>query len=125
MDGKSMDGKTTDVKSIQVCVDSYYSNLEVYVLLKSENGLMITTKTESLSLTKDQKMNIAEVVSQKEADFVFRWMKKNQKTILMFDYPLIRFLKKLKMKNTRSMGIFLKRDFLLSLTLQRHLHIKN
>ena len=104
-------GKTTDVKSIQVCVDSYYSNLEVYVLLKSENGLMITTKTESLSLIKDQKMNIAEVVSQKEADFVFRWMKKNQKLILIFDYPLIRFLKKLKTKNTRSMGLFRIKDF--------------
>ena len=84
------------VKSIQVCVDSYYGNLEVYVLLKSETGLMITTKTESLSLIKDQKMNITEVVSQKEADFVFRWMKKNQKWILIFDYSLIRFFKKLK-----------------------------
>ena len=87
-----MDGETPGVKSIQICVDSYYSNLEVYVLLKSETGLMVTTETESLSLIKDKKMKTAEVKSQKEVDFIFGWMAENQKWIIHFNYSLIRFL---------------------------------
>ena len=49
-------------------------------------------KNEGLSLSNKLKMQITKVETQKEADFIFRWMAKNEKWSINFEYPLIRFL---------------------------------
>ena len=49
-------------------------------------------KNESLSLSNELKMEITKVQTQKEADFIFRWMAKNEKWSINFEYSLIRFL---------------------------------
>jgi len=86
-------GKTQGTQSIEVCIDEYgYYNLEFYVLLKTETGIMDLRKNEGLSLSNKLKMQITKVETQKEADFIFRWMAKNEKWSINFEYPLIRFL---------------------------------
>ena len=75
---------------IRLCVDSFIHDLEFHVMLKTETDILIMRKISYESLSIDD-LQIAKVVTQKEADFIFHWMEKNQKWIVYFEFPMIRF----------------------------------